>query len=158
MAAPIQEGRPGAQVRGRPGEGGRSRVTAAVRLVAAAWLMGSAFFTLGDPQRVAAERGAPIGMLLPLAGLHFALGVFLLSGFMSRAMGLALVGLALWEVLRLGLATGPLVLAAVGLYVALRGGGAWAMDAYVQAMQERVRRREAERALSRRPAAIDKQR
>jgi hypothetical protein len=128
---------------GRRDDGGRSRLTAAVRLGTAAWLMGSAVNVLGDPPRVAAERGASIGVLLPLAGFQFALGVFLLSGFMSRVAGLALVGVAVWELLSLGPAAGPLVLVAVGLYLVLRGGGAWAMDVYVQAMQDRVRRREA---------------
>jgi hypothetical protein len=36
------------------------------------------------------------------------------------------------------------VLLAVGVYLALRGGGAWAMDIYVQKMQDRAR----EKALS----------
>ena len=128
---------------GRRDDGGRSRLTAAVRLATAAWLVGGAVNTLGDPRRVAAERGAPIELLLPLAGLQFALGVFLLSGFMSRLAGLALAGLSIWELLSVGPPSGPLVLVAVGLYLALRGGGAWAMDAYVQAMQDRVRQREA---------------
>ena len=33
------------------------------------------------------------------------------------------------------------VLAVVGAYLALRGGGAWAMDIYVQKMQDRARRK-----------------
>ena len=41
-----------------------------------------------------------------------------------------------------GLTLAPVALVAAGAYLALRGGGAWAMDIYVQKMQDRVRQRE----------------
>jgi hypothetical protein len=122
---------------------GRSRVTAGVRLVAALWLIGYGVWVLADPARASALRGAPIGPLLPLAGLSFALGCFLLTGFMSRVAGLLLALMAVWEIANLGPAPAPIVLALVGAYLVVRGGGTWAMDVYVQKMQDRVRNREA---------------
>ena len=82
-----------------------------------------------------------MGMVLPLAGLYFSLGVFLLTGFMSRVAGLVLVGLGVWQIASFGVGVWPLVLAVLGTYFALRGGGAWAMDIYVQKMQDRARRK-----------------
>jgi hypothetical protein len=122
---------------------GRSRATAVVRLVAAAWLIGYGVWVLADPARAAALRGAPIGPLLPLAGLSFGLGCFLLTGFMSRVAGLLLALMAAWEITNLGLAPAPVVLALAGIYLVARGGGTWAMDVYVQKMQDRVRNRQA---------------
>jgi uncharacterized membrane protein YphA (DoxX/SURF4 family) len=118
-----------------------SRATGTVRLLAAAWLMISAVITLADPHRAATDQGIPMPTLLPLAGLSFTLGAFLLTGFMSRVIGMLLVCLGVWHVTILGVALQPIVLALVGLYLMLRGGGAWAMDIYVQKMQDRVRRR-----------------
>jgi hypothetical protein len=85
-----------------------------------------------------------MGTVLPLAGLYFAVGAFLLTGFMSRVAGLVLVGLGVWQLTSFGFGVLPLVLVVVGVYLALRGGGAWAMDIYVQKMQDRAR----EKALS----------
>ena len=122
--------------------GGRSRVTGAVRLLLAAWLLISAVRTLGsDPRQAVLDQGLPLAVVLPIAGLYFALGAFLLTGFMSRVCGLALVGLGVWQVASFGLAVAPIVYALVGAYLALRGGGAWAMDIYVQKMQDRARNR-----------------
>jgi uncharacterized membrane protein YphA (DoxX/SURF4 family) len=118
-----------------------SRATGAVRLLLAVWLMFSAVRTLADPQQAVADQGQPLGVLLPLAGLSFTLGVFLLTGFMSRVAGLILVGLGTWEWLNLGAGVLPAVLALIGVYLMLRGGGAWAMDIYVQKVQERARRK-----------------
>ena len=81
-----------------------------------------------------------MAILLPLAGLHFTVGVFLLTGFMSRVGGLVLVFLGTWQVTAFGASLTPIVGAVAGAYLALRGGGAWAMDIYVQKMQDRVRR------------------
>ena len=120
---------------------GHSRVTGVVRLVLAVWLMGAAVRTLADPQSAVAEQGLSMNVLLPLAGLSFAVGAFLLTGFMTRVMGLLLVGMGVWQGASFGLAVAPAVLALVGAYLALRGGGAWAMDIYVQKMQDRVRQR-----------------
>jgi hypothetical protein len=119
-----------------------SRVTGAVRLLLAVWLMANAVRTLSDPQRAVAEQGVGLEALLPLAGLSFALGVFLLTGFMTRVIGLLLVGLGVWQAASFGFSLGAVLEAVVGAYLALRGGGAWAMDIYVQKMQDRVRRRE----------------
>jgi hypothetical protein len=99
--------------------------------------------TLAYPQQAVADQGQPLGVLLGLAGVSFALGVFLLTGFMSRVAGLILVCLGLWEWLKLGAGVVPVVLALIGLYLMLRGGGAWAMDIYVQKVQDRARRKAA---------------
>ena len=121
-----------------------SRATGTVRLLLAVWLMFTAVRTLSsDPQQAVAEQGQPLPVLLPLAGLSFALGVFLLTGFMSRVAGLILVCLGVWEWINLTPGVMPVVLALIGLYLMLRGGGAWAMDIYVQKVQERARRKEA---------------
>ena len=119
-----------------------SRITGAIRLLLAVLLMGTAVRTLADPQRAVIEQGMPMSTLLPLAGLSFAFGAFLLSGFMTRIIGLLLVGLGVWQIASFGFSPLPAIEAVAGIYLALRGGGAWAMDIYVQKMQERVRRRE----------------
>jgi hypothetical protein len=125
-------------------DAGRSRVTATLRLLTALWLMGYGLWVFGDPARASnAAGGAALGALLPLAGLSFALGFFLLTGFMSRVAGLLLVILSIWQISTLGVSIAPLLLILIGGYLVLRGGGAWAMDVYVQKMQDRVRRREA---------------
>jgi hypothetical protein len=118
-----------------------SRVTGALRLVLAVWLMGSAVWTLADPQRAVGQQGMPLSALLPVAGLSFAFGAFLVTGFMSRVIGLLLVGLGVWLTVSFGLAVPALAYVVLGVYFALRGGGAWAMDIYVQRMQDRARRR-----------------
>ena len=120
-----------------------SRVTGAIRLFVAVWLIVSAVRTLADPQGAIAEQGASLDALLPLAALSFTFGVFLLTGFMSRVIGLLLIGVGLWEWLNLGPSVVPLALAIFGAYLMLRGGGAWAMDIYVQKMQDRARRKAA---------------
>jgi uncharacterized membrane protein YphA (DoxX/SURF4 family) len=119
-----------------------SKVTGTLRLLLAIWLLVSSVRTFADPQQATLEQNIPMGILLPLAGLSFSLGVFLLSGFMSRVCGLALVGLGGWLVANVGAAVMPIVLILGGVYRALRGGGAWAMDIYVQKMQDKVRLRE----------------
>jgi hypothetical protein len=125
-------------------DGGRSRVTAMLRLLTALWLMGYGLWVFGDPARASDfGGGASLGALLPLAGLSFALGCFLLTGFMSRVAGLLLVILSIWQIGTLGVSVAPLIMIAIGGYLVLRGGGAWAMDVYVQKMQDRVRQREA---------------
>ena len=121
---------------------GRSRATGALRLAVGVWLIASAVPTLADPQRVALEQPELFGALLRVAGLSFTLGCFLLTGFMSRVAGLVLALLGGWELANLGLSPGVIAMTAVGLYLVLRGGGAWAMDIYVQKMQDRVRQRE----------------
>ncbi len=118
-----------------------NRATGAIRLLLALWLMFSAVRTLADPHQAVADQGLPMGIVLPLAGMYFAVGIFLLTGFMSRVMGLVLVGLGVWQLASFGRAVLPTVLLAVGVYLALRGGGAWAMDIYVQKMQDRARKR-----------------
>jgi uncharacterized membrane protein len=117
-----------------------SRVTGVARLVLSVWLIVSGFLTLADPDHPVVVQGAALSTLLPLAGLSFALGVFLLTGFMSRVMGLILVCVGVWEVLTFGFALSAAALSIVGCYLMLRGGGAWAMDIYVQKMQDRARR------------------
>ncbi len=125
-------------------DAGRSRVTATLRLLTALWLIGYGLWVFGDPSRASgAAGGASLGALLPLAGLSFALGCFLLTGFMSRVAGLLLAILSIWQITALGVSIAPLLMILIGGYLVLRGGGAWAMDVYVQKMQDRVRRREA---------------
>jgi hypothetical protein len=120
-----------------------SRVTGAIRLILAAWLMFTAVRTLADPQQAVIEQGLPMRVVLPIAGLSFALGVFLLTGFMSRAAGLVLLCMGAWQLVSVGIGVLPGVLAVVGAYLMLRGGGAWAMDIYVQKMQDRARQKAA---------------
>ncbi|MBV9174759.1 MAG: hypothetical protein JOZ81_32255 [Chloroflexi bacterium] len=118
-----------------------SRLTGGVRLLCALWLIGSAVWALTDPARAQAVMGIPMGALLAIAGLSFTVGAFLLTGFMSRVCGLVLVGLGVWQTASFGFSVPPIVLAVLGAYFALRGGGAWAMDIYVQKMQDRVRQK-----------------
>jgi uncharacterized membrane protein YphA (DoxX/SURF4 family) len=127
----------------RPGMNGRlhARVTGTVRLLLAGWLMAAALGVLADPQHAVASQGLPLGVLLPVAGLNFAVGAFLLTGFMSRVAGLVLVGLGVWQLASFGVSLLPLAQTIAGVYLALRGGGAWAMDIYVQKMQDRVRQK-----------------
>ena len=120
---------------------GRSRVTGALRLAVAVWLIASAARTLADPEPVSLAYPALFGALLRVAAVSFTLGIFLLTGFMSRVCGLGLVVLGGWHVANLGVSLPAIALIAVGVYLMLRGGGAWAMDIYVQKMQDRVRQR-----------------
>jgi hypothetical protein len=122
-------------------EAGRSRVTGALRLGVSVWLIASAVPTLADPQRVSLEQPDLFGALLRVAGLSFTLGCFLLTGFMSRVAGLVLALLGVWEAVNLGLSAAPAAMVAIGVYLMLRGGGAWAMDIYVQKMQDRARQK-----------------
>lgn len=123
-------------------DGGRSRATAVVRLALAIWLMWTSGSILANTSAVSDARGVPVGVLLTAAGLYFTCGMFLLTGFMSRLTGLLLLGTALWEASAAGPGFLTWLYAAAGLYLALRGGGAWAMDVYVGKMQDRVRERE----------------
>jgi uncharacterized membrane protein YphA (DoxX/SURF4 family) len=116
-------------------------VTGSMRLIVAIYLIGTAVFTLADPQRAVVEQGLPMGVLLPVAGLSFTLGAFLLTGFMSRVCGLVLACLGAWQTASYGLAIVPVLEGLVGVHFMLRGGGAWAMDIYVQKMQDRARRK-----------------
>jgi hypothetical protein len=118
-----------------------SRATGAIRLILAIFLMASSVVIFADPHGATTRTGVALSALLPIAGLSFTLGVFLLTGFMSRVCGLVLIGLAVWQA-TLGMWPPAVIEAPIGLYLMLRGGGAWAMDIYVQKMQDRVRRRE----------------
>jgi len=120
----------------------RSRVTGALRLVAALWLIGVAVRTFAAPFQAVAEQGMPMNAVLPVAAVNFTLGVFLLSGFMSRVCGLLLACLEGWMMASYGFGVIPVALALLGIHLMLSGGGAWAMDIYVQKMQDRVRARE----------------
>lgn len=131
---------------GPPGPGSvsarsHSRVTGSIRLVVAVYLIVTAVLTLADPQRAVVEQGMPMGAVLPVAGLSFTLGVFLLTGFMSRVCGLVLACLGAWQVASYGFGILPVLEGLVGVHLMLRGGGAWAMDIYVQKMQDRARKR-----------------
>ncbi len=134
-------------------DGGRSRITAIVRLALAVWLLVTAVSVLIRPEaisEIATARSAAPDTLLRIAGLHFTLGIFLLSGFMSRVAGLVLAAAAVWQMLNVGGGAVEGVLVLVGVYLVLRGGGTWGMDVYVQKMQERVRRKEALKAAAQR--------
>jgi hypothetical protein len=89
------------------------------------------------------ELHAPMESVLLLAGLWFTFGVFLATGFMTRVIGVLMVGLGVYQAASFGVTLLPVAMVVTGVYFALRGGGAWAMDIYVQKMQDRVRRREA---------------
>jgi hypothetical protein len=60
---------------------------------------------------------------------------------MSRVCGLVMAGLMGWQMAQFGVGWLPVLLALLGIYFMLRGGGAWAMDIYVQKMQDRVRQK-----------------
>jgi uncharacterized membrane protein YphA (DoxX/SURF4 family) len=121
--------------------GGRSRLTGALRLITAVWLVANAVRALAAPTQAVAEQGLPMAVLLPVSAISFTLGIFLLTGFMSRVCGLLLACLEGWLVASFGLGVVPIVLALVGIHFMLSGGGAWAMDIYVQKMQDRVRQK-----------------
>lgn len=121
--------------------GGRSRVTGTIRLIVAVWLVANAVRALAAPQQAVSEQGLPMAVLLPVAAISFTLGVFLLTGFMSRVCGLILACLQGWLIASLGLSLVPVLLALIGIHLMLSGGGAWAMDIYVQKMQDRVRQK-----------------
>src|SRR5437762_11532677 len=97
-----------------------NRATGAIRLLLAVWLIVAAVRTLADPHQAVIDQGLPMGVILPLAGLYFAVGAFLLTGFMSRVAGLVLVGLGVWQLASFGLGVLPMALAVVGVYLALR--------------------------------------
>jgi uncharacterized membrane protein YphA (DoxX/SURF4 family) len=120
---------------------GHSRATGAIRLVTAVWLVIAAVRALADPWGAVAEQGMPMAVVLPVAGVSFTLGVFLLTGFMSRVCGLVLACLGAWQMATVGFSIVPALEALIGVHLMLRGGGAWAMDIYVQKMQDRVRKR-----------------
>jgi uncharacterized membrane protein YphA (DoxX/SURF4 family) len=128
--------------------GGRSRVTGTVRLLTALWLIGTGARALAAPTQAVTEQGLPMAVLLPVAAISFTLGGFLLTGFMSRICGLLLACLQGWLMASYGLGVLPVVLAIVGIHLMLSGGGAWAMDIYVQKMQDRVREKALKKTLT----------
>jgi hypothetical protein len=121
--------------------GGRSRITGTLRLLVALWLLVDAVRTLAAPVQTSSDTHIPMAILLPVAGISFTLGVFLLTGFMSRVCGLALGCLQGWLMASVGIGVLPILLALLGIHFMLSGGGAWAMDIYVQKMQDRVRQK-----------------
>jgi hypothetical protein len=121
--------------------GGRSRLTGTLRLLTAAWLIVWSVRSLAAPGQAVSESGVPMAVVLPVAAISFTFGVFLVTGFMSRVCGLLLACLQGWLMASFGLGVLPIVLALIGIHLMLSGGGAWAMDIYVQKMQERVRQK-----------------
>jgi len=95
----------------------------------------------------------PLELTLWIAFFEFGLGVFLFGGLLTRFLGGFGAILALFQLLTLGLAGGPLNLALLvgGLIACLRGGGGGTMDSALGAMQrksiERQRERDAEAAI-----------
>src|SRR5258708_2636664 len=110
-----------------------------IRLVTATYLVVGSILALANPWQAVADEGVSMNVVLPLAGLSFTLGVFLLTGFMSRVCGLALACLGAWQLASFGLSLVAPIEALIGVHLMLRGGGAWAMDIYVQKMQARSR-------------------
>ena len=119
-----------------------SRATGVIRLLTAAYLAIGSVVALANPWQAVADQGVPMSVVLPVEGLSFALGAFLLTGFMSRVCGLVLACLGAWQLASFGATVIPALEALIGVHLMLRGGGAWAMDIYVQKMQDRVRSRE----------------
>jgi uncharacterized membrane protein YphA (DoxX/SURF4 family) len=128
--------------------GGRSRVTGTLRLLTALWLVASGARALAAPTQAVNEQGLPMAVLLPVAAISFTLGGFLLTGFMSRICGLLLACMQGWLMASYGFGVLPIVLAIVGIHLMLSGGGAWAMDIYVQKMQDRVREKALKKTLT----------
>jgi uncharacterized membrane protein YphA (DoxX/SURF4 family) len=92
----------------------------------------------------------PIALALWIAGLEFAIGVFLFGGLLTRFMALGTALLALFSLLTLSslglipnLAHAALLLGA--LAIVFKGGGAYTMDHMLGSMQRRSIEREAER-------------
>lgn len=127
--------------------GKRSRLTGTLRLITALWLIVTSVRALAAPGQAVVETGMPMAVLLPYSAISFTLGVFLLTGFMSRVCGLLLACLGAWQVASFGLSVVPIVGALIGIHMMLSGGGTWAMDIYVQKMQDRAR----QKALTREP-------
>ena len=117
-------------------------------MLVAVWLTAQAVRSLAAPAQAVADQGLPMALLLPVSAISFTLGVFLLTGFMTRVCGLLLACLQAWIMASVGIGLLPVVLALVGIHLMLSGGGAWAMDIYVQKMQDRVRAREKQKLIS----------
>jgi MFS superfamily sulfate permease-like transporter len=96
---------------------------------------------LAGPQQALIDTSMPMAALLPVAAISFALGIFLATGFMSRVCGLLVACLGAWQLAAFGASPQSVVEPLVGVYLMLRGGGAWAMDIYVQKMQDRIRQK-----------------
>jgi hypothetical protein len=109
--------------------------------VTAAYLVIVGIVTLANPWQAVADQGVPMTVVLPVAGLSSTLGVFLLTGFMSRVCGLVLACLGAWQLASSGVSAVSALEALIGVHLMLRGGGAWAMDIYVQKMQDRARKK-----------------
>jgi uncharacterized membrane protein YphA (DoxX/SURF4 family) len=99
----------------------------------------------------------PMALALWIAGLQFAVGIFLFGGLLTRLMAFSTALLALFALLTLNslglapnLAHGALLAGA--LVIVLKGGGAYTMDAMLGGMQRRSIEREAEREAERRAA------
>jgi hypothetical protein len=107
----------------------------------ALWLVAWSVHVLASPQEAVIEASMPMAALLPVAAISFAVGVFLFTGFMSRVCGLLLACLGAWQLAAFGPSPQAVVEPLVGVYLMLRGGGAWAMDIYVQKMQDRIRQK-----------------
>ena len=96
----------------------------------------------------------PMALALWIAGLQFAVGIFLFGGLLTRVMALLTALLALFALLTLNslglapnLAHGALLAGA--LVILVKGGGAYTMDAMLGGMQRRSIEREAEREAAR---------
>jgi hypothetical protein len=101
--------------------------------------------TLSAPAQAVIDQGMPMAVILPVSAISFTLGVFLLTGFMSRVCGLLLACLEGWQIANFGPGVLPIAIALIGIHLMLSGGGTWAMDIYVQKMQDRARQKAATR-------------
>lgn len=123
-------------------DGRNSKVTALVRALLGAALLYRGWEHFGDPLGLARSLGLGLEVALWLSLGEFSLGLCLVFGVLSRLGGLLTLLGAVW----LGLAAGAssfLALAALGgLYLTLRGGGAYSTDRYIGHMQRRVSERE----------------
>lgn len=146
----------------------RSRVTSVVRWLLALWLLVVGWhFLMDDLGGLAAALEAagvttawplyagtrPVALALYLSSAAFFIGLFLLGGLLNRIMAL----LALPVVVPLGGALGwlpfPALAALACVYLVLRGGGAYTMDAAIGRMQRKASLRELEREWQKRRAA-----
>ena len=97
----------------------------------------------------------PMALALWIAGLQFAVGIFLFGGLLTRLMAFLTALIALFALLTLNslglvpnLAHGALLVGA--LLILVKGGGAYTMDTMLGGMQRRSIEREAEREAERR--------
>lgn len=126
-----------------------SKITTLVRVVLGVGLVYAGWDHFGDPPHVARTLGVPLDLALWLALAEFSVGLCLVVGVLSRLSGLIVLLGALWLTIAAGPGVWTPFALVAGLYLTLRGGGAYSMDRYIGHMQRRVSERELAREAAR---------